>query len=288
MEEKFELLIRAVESLKQEPNIFKDYIFPIVSAFLSALFGALIAYFTLKRQESLKIEKEKLDAANKWTLDIQKARSSLIAIKQNYFKDLSSNPTQRVGSVPTILIKAENITESYADLGFIVPTEAEMKKEDLKWAQISRVDTLVSNFNALLTMWNHRNRVNEEFKLAILKTFGDGPYLNLTLEDAVAAFGQSGMIILIDITERCLKLTDHLIIETNDFLENFPYVVEKKISLKRLKKYSQLLKYHHDGNEKFLEMLELMPETDYSTVTAIFGETEEQLKERHLTGYEQP
>ncbi|VEL96898.1 hypothetical protein ALT761_01891 [Alteromonas sp. 76-1] len=287
MEDQFKLLIKAIESLKQEPNIFKDYIFPIVSAFLSALFGALIAYFTLKRQESLKIEKEKLDAANKWTLDIQKARSSLIAIKQNYFKDLSSNPTQRVGSVPSIVVKAENIKESYADLGFIVPTEAELKEKNLKWAQIARVDTLVSNFNSLLTMWDLRNRINEEFKQAILNKHGNGAYLKLSLNDALSAFGQPGMVALIDITERCIKLTDHLIIETNDFLENFPDVVEKKINLRRLKKYSQLLKYHHDGNEKFLEMLQLMPETDYSAVTKVFGETEERLKERHRTGYEQ-
>ena len=59
MIEETELLVRAIESLRQDENLFKDYIFPIASAFFSALLGAGVAYFTLKYQEDIKIEKRK-------------------------------------------------------------------------------------------------------------------------------------------------------------------------------------------------------------------------------------
>lgn len=288
MEEQLNLLIKAVESLKQEPNLFKEYIFPIVSAFLSAIFGALIAYSTLKRQESLKLEKDKIDTANQWTLDIQKARSCLISIKQNYYRDLSDVPTQRLGETPTIFLKAEPIPENYHSLGFIVPRSKKKSSDNQKWAQISRIDTLVSNYNLLLNMWSKRNEINEHFKRSLMATYGNRAFHLLTLDDAVTAFGHAGMVVLLDLNERCIKLTDDLIIEANDFLENFPSVAKKKINLKKVKGYSQLLTYSHDNNEKFLEMLTPIPQPDYSTVTELFGESADVLRERHSTGYEHP
>ena len=123
MHQETELLVSAIESLKQEQNIFKDYIFPIASAFFTSLLGAFIAYLALNRQESLKLEKEKLIAANKWTLDAERARSSLISIKGNYYKQLQSHPIQRLVSIPTILLKSEPVLENYQDLAFIVPSE---------------------------------------------------------------------------------------------------------------------------------------------------------------------
>ena len=59
MANEVELVVKAIEGLKQDPNYFKDYIFPIVSAFFTSILGAGIAYFTLRRQEYLQIEKEK-------------------------------------------------------------------------------------------------------------------------------------------------------------------------------------------------------------------------------------
>lgn len=287
MEEQLNLLIKAVENLKQEPNLFKEYIFPIVSAFLSAIFGALIAYLTLKRQESLKLEKDKIDTANQWTLDIQKARSCLISIKQNYYRDLGDVPTQRLGATPTIFLKTEPIPENYHSLGFIVPSANKKNSDKQKWAQISRIDTLVSNYNLLLNMWSKRNEINEQFKRSLMATYGNRAFHSLSLDDAVRAFGHAGMVALLDLNERCIKLTDDLIIEANDFLENFPAVAKKKINLKRVEGYSQLLTYSHDNNEKFLEMLAPIPQPDYSTVTELFGESADVLRERHSTGYEQ-
>jgi hypothetical protein len=45
--EETELLVNAIEALKQEPNYIKDYIFPIASALFTSVLGAGIAFFTL-------------------------------------------------------------------------------------------------------------------------------------------------------------------------------------------------------------------------------------------------
>lgn len=41
------------------------------------------------------------------------------------------------------------------------------------------------------------------------------------------------MVVLLDLNERRIKLIDDLIVEANDFLENFPAVAKKKINPKK-------------------------------------------------------
>lgn len=92
------------------------------------------------------MEKDKIDTANQWTLDIQKSRSYLISIKQTYYRNLGDVPIQLLGATPTIFLKAEPIPENYHSLGFIVPSAKKKSCDNQKWAQISRIDTLVSNY----------------------------------------------------------------------------------------------------------------------------------------------
>lgn len=121
MDQETEALVRAIESLRNEPSLFKDYLFPIASAFFTSLLGAGVAYYTLRHQEGIQIEKQKMDAANKWLLLVESARSTLLAIKSNYHGELTADPVQRVGIVPNILIHADPIVERYDELSFIIP-----------------------------------------------------------------------------------------------------------------------------------------------------------------------
>jgi hypothetical protein len=281
-----ELLVSAIESLKQEPNLFKDYIFPIASAFFTSILGGFIAYLALNKQESLQIEKDKLSAANKWTLDIERARSSLISIKGNYHKQLESHPIQRLAKIQTLLLKSEPVLENYQDLAFIVPTEEEFNCSNQKWSQITRINAMVSNYNSLLHMWEKRNELNEAFKQAIFGTYGDNAFLNITPETAEEAFGRVGLVPLIDVTERCVKLTDHIIIELNDFLEKFPDFAKTKINLKRLKHYGKLISYSNNDNEILLELIKPEVDVDFTSVQVWFGQSVQDIEKRHTTGYE--
>jgi len=282
-----ELLVSAIESLKQEPNLFKDYIFPIASAFFTSILGAFIAYLVLNRQENLSLEKEKLSAANKWTLDIERAKSSLISIKSNYHKELNSHPLQRLASIPSIIFKPEPIVENYQDLAFIVPSIEDAASTDDKWSQISRINCMVNNYNSLIHMWKKRNEVNEAFKQSILNTYGNNAFVDISLKDAEAAFGSAGLVPLIDITERCIKLTDQIIIELNDFLEHFPKFAKTKINLKRLKNYGKLIIYSSNDNKLLLDIIKPEVEVDFASVVHLYGESIQVIKKRHTTGYDQ-
>lgn len=287
MHQETEMIVSAIESLKQEPNYFKDYIFPIASAFFTAILGAFIAHLALSRQESLSLEKNKLIAANKWMLDVERAMSSLIAIKGNYHKQLQANPVQRLASIPSILMRSEPVKENYQDLAFIVPSEDEYKIKAHKWAQIPRINAMIGNYNALLHMWEKRNEINEAFKQAILGTYGNKAFASITMQEAEQAFGSAGLVTLIDVTERCIKLTDHIIMELNDFLENFPTYAKTKLDLKRLKNFGKLISYSNNGNEVLIELIKPEVEVDFSSVQALYGVSVQDIKQRHTTGYEQ-
>ena len=83
MDANIKILADAIESLRPTSNIFKDYLFPIGSAFFSSLLGAFIAYIFFKYQERISIEKDKINTANKWILIAEGALTNLIAIKDS-------------------------------------------------------------------------------------------------------------------------------------------------------------------------------------------------------------
>jgi hypothetical protein len=282
--EETELLVNAIEALKQEPNYIKDYIFPIASALFTSVLGAGIAFFTLRHQEEVQFEKDKMNNANKWTLKIEEARASLIAIKGNYNGQLLSDPFQRISAIPTILFHAQPIAEDYQDLSFIVPKKDE---EPEKWSQITQVRAMVSNYNYILKLWEQRNDINQAFKEKLLQAHGNNAHMTLSINDVIHAVGRADVVILIDLNERVIKLTDDLIRETDDFLSKFPKYAKSKIKHKRLKKYGSVLTYSNNDNKKLLEIIERSPEVDFSTVEDLFGSTSDEIKKRHETGYEQ-
>lgn len=287
MHEEAELIVKAIEGLKQDPNYLKDYAFPIASAFFTSILGAGIAYFTLRHQEGVQIEKDKIDSSNKWTLKVEEARSTLIAIKGNYHGQLGDTPFQRLSAIPSILFHGDAVKENYQDLSFIVPSSDDAEADYPKWSQIPRIRTMVSNYNYLLKLWEQRNDINQRFKEQLLQHHGNKAYVKLSLDDAIAATGQANMVILIDLTERVVKLTDDLIRELDNFLNEFPNFAKTKIQVKRLKRYGSILTFSNNGNEKLLDLLKPSPDVDFSSVEVLFGESSVDIKQRHTTGYEE-
>lgn len=287
MHQETQLIVSAIESLQQESNFFKDYLFPIASAFFSSILGGVIAYYILNRQEYVQIEKDKMNASNKWTLDIEQARSNLIAIKDNYNGELTDIPLQRVGAIRSILFHAQSIPENFRDLSFIVPKGNKSKTDLPKWSQIPRIRAMISNYNYLLKLWDQRNERNQSFKKIILASIGNKAYAKLTLQEVENAIGKANLVILIDLTERCITLTDDIIVELDSFLSDFPAFAKTKVDTKRLKKYGTIITYSNNGNKALLKLIKKSPTVDYSSVEYLFGETDEVIKKKHKTGYEE-
>jgi len=278
-------VVQAIESIQQEPNIFKDYIFPIASALFTSILGAVIAYFTLRSQENIQIEKDKMNNTNKWTFLLEEAKATLIAIKGNYYNQLSDNPIQRISAIPSILFNAQPINEKLESLSFIVKKlDAETQPE--KWSHILRIRAMVNNYNYLIDLWEQRNSIERPIKEKLMAKFTNQGYLTLSEQEAIQVIGPAKMVLLIDLTERVVKFTDDLLIEINDFLINFPVYAKSRIKTKKLKRFGSVITYSNNGNELLLAMLAKTPEPDFKSVEALFGETSEKIKTRMKTGYE--
>lgn len=284
MHNETELIVNAIESLRQEDNIFKDYIFPIASALFTSLLGFVIAYKFFRYQEDIKIEKEKMDTANKWTLLADEARSKLISIKQNYHGKLTGNPIQRAAAISTILFTAKPIVEDYSKLSFLVPKQS--SDEYPKWSQIPRIRTMIHNYNYVQELWLKRNEIERPIKEKVVQLYSTKAFVDVSPEQIFECVGEADFALLVDLTEKVITLTDDLLVELDDFRANFPVYAKTHIDTKRLKRYGSVLTYPIDKNEILLAMLKKSPNTDYSSVTALFGATTDQLKQRYSTGYE--
>ncbi len=279
-----EQIITAIQSLKQESSLFKDYIFPIVSAFFASVLGAAAAYFSLKYHHDIETEKDKLDIANKWLLLAEEARSNLIAIKQNYHGTLKNHPVQRVLAIPTILFIAAPMTEDYSKLSFLVPKIPSDKPT--KWSQIPRIRTMIHNYNYLLELWHKRNDIERPIKEDIIQKLSTKTYDAIDPDQAIKYADKTNLILLIDLTEHVIRLTDDLLVEFNDFLSNFPVYAETLINTKQLEHYGSVLTFSNNGNKQLMAILKKTSDVDYQSVTELFGMTVDQLKQRYTTGYE--
>jgi hypothetical protein len=287
MSQEVELLVSAIESLKQQSDPFKDYIFPIAGAFFTSLLGAGIAFGTLRHQESLEIEKEKMRVTNHWMLLALQAHASLGTIKDNYRECRNENPLTRLGAVPTILLDTEKIRENFSDLSFVVPKRSDSSSTPDKWSNINRIMAMFGNYNNLLSHWKKRNELYEEFKDQLIAQGYGGAQTPIGLNEILQATGRPKLVMLIDLTERVIKLTDDILLEFEDFLLHFPTHAKTLINCKRLKHYGNILTYEHNEDELHLAQLERMPEADFSIVEELFGESAETIRRRHKTGYEE-
>ena len=285
MQEEVKLIIQAIESLRAEPDLFKDYIFPIASAFFSASLGAAIAFMFFRHQETITVEKCKMNTANKWLLLAEEARSNLISIKQNYHGTLTEDPIERALSIPTILFSCKPIIESYVDLSFIV---SKGNTSDInKWSQISRIRAMIHNYNYLQELWLKRNQIERPIKEAVINNYSDKPFVDVSLEEIVDCVGLAQLSSLVDLTEHVVKLTDDILVELDNFLAEFPAYTKSLIKHKKIKNYGSVLTYSNNGNLKLMEIITKSPQANYKSITDLFGVSEDDLHKRYKTGYEE-
>ncbi|MCC7090741.1 MAG: hypothetical protein IT524_02095, partial [Nitrosomonas sp.] len=203
MDYETEQIIHAIQSLKQDSNFLKDYLFPILSAFFASILGAAAAYFSLKYHQYVETEKEKLNITNKWLLLAEEARSNLIAIKQNYHGTLNHHPIQRMLAIPTILFISVPIAEDYSRLSFLIPKAP--SNTGPKWSQISRIRAMIHNYNYLLKLWRKRNEIEQSIKIAILDQFPAVTYDALDPNQVMGYADKSSLLLLIDLTEHVIR-----------------------------------------------------------------------------------
>lgn len=286
MNNEIDLLIKAIESLQQESNIFKDYMFPIVSAFLSAVLGAGVAFITMKRQDLIQIEKNKIDVCNQWILNIENARLHLTAIKQNYHGNLTDDPIKRFFQIPSILIKPFFLADDLSGLAFIAKKSKKIKIENEKWLQLTRISVMVQNYNSLINIWEKRNNLERPLRERLLKESSSKAYAQIDYQQIVSIIGLADLVALIDLTELAVKNTDDLIIELYDFLIKFPKLAKPFIKKNIIKHYGSILTVEPNDNPMFYDILKRSPEVNCDILSELIGKSPESIKARYKTGYE--
>ena len=272
-------LVEAIDGLKG--GLFKDYVYPIAMALVSTFLGAAVAFWTVRHQENVKIEKDKLSIANRWILKMEEARTNLFAIKRNYHGELTDHPFERLAVVPTNPVKHKRLDEDYTNLTFVVPHGLHPDAVPYRWSQITRIRAILSNYNELMGIWERRHDLNEKFKDSIQSNHPGHLITGISFQDAINAHGPDNMLRLIDCNETALRLTDSLLEEFTDYVVNFPGFVQTKIDLKLIKRHGTLISYYGDTSDELYRLLQRSPRADYRNIEGLFRESAEQIERRY-------
>lgn len=286
MNEEIESIVKAIESLQQEANPFKDYLFPLIAAFFSSLLGAFVAYFTISHQDKIKLEKERVHIINDWILLAEGAMQSLIAIKQNYHGKLSTNPFQRTLVTRAFIHTTKKIDKNISELSFIIPKKDDAEAIKVKWRQLPRIRAIIENYNFVIELWNKRSEVGRPLIEKILKDHSNLAHADVSREQIFESVTPADFVVLIDLTEKAINFTDDFIIELNDFIAEFPKIGKSLINAKALKKHGPIITYRVEDNPILLGLIEKVPAVDFTILAPLFGLTVEELKNEFTTGYE--
>jgi hypothetical protein len=287
MNEESVLIVKAIESLQQEANPLKDYLFPLIAAFFSSLLGAFVAYFTISHQDKIKLEKDRVHIINDWVLLAEGAMQSLISIKQNYHGKLSNNPFQRALVTRAFIHSTKKIDKNISELSFIIPKKDDTESIKEKWRQLPRIRAIIENYNFIIELWNKRSKDGRPLIEKILKDHSNLAHAHVTQEQIFESVSPADFIVLIDLTEKAINFTDDFIIELNDFIAEFPKVGKSIINSKAIEKHGPIICYKTEDNPILLGLIEKEPEVDFAALAILFGLSIEDVKQEFTTGYEQ-
>lgn len=281
MRDEIEAIVKAIESLQQESNPFKEYIFPIIMGFFSSILGAFVAYFTVKHNHRLQREKDRIHTINDWILLAEGAMQSLVSIKSNYNGKLSSNPFQRTLQIRALIHSTKELDKNISSLSFIIPKKGDTKALAKKWRQLPRIRAMVENYNFVIRLWDKRSEIERPLKEKIIKDNSEFAYAEVSPEQIFKSVNRSDFIVLIDLTERAIKFTDEFIIEFNDFITEFPEIGRSLIKKRYLDQYGTIINYEIKDNAALMALIKKTPEVDYKILAELFGVTVETVKKEY-------
>lgn len=298
-----EIIAQAITAIKPTPDYLKDYIFPFVIAFFSALLGGISAIYINRHQELKNIAKENYISANQVFLLAQECLSNLVAIKYNYEDIKSDHPLVRAGHFPTIITNLDDVTFNAHSLYFIRTIPTANKKawqklvgfikyrilrkkieqpsaEELRksWRNIVKISSMFGNYNQVMGLLRMRNSMNEEVKQLLSE--GNNIMLYAPIEEVRKRIGDKLCGGFVDVTESVISLTDYVMQELHNFLLEFSEIAESNIELKRIKEWGRFPIYKNT-QEAFLECMKTIIKPNYKILSEYTGAPEEKLRNKY-------
>jgi hypothetical protein len=239
----FYQLLDAIKSLKSESDIFKDYIFPLVSIVVSTLLGWWIATVSFHKQTKMQADIEKLNSANRWLLFAMQAIEDLRVIKTEYVKAIGdeTSPVNRTVLIKPLQMIRKYISGDYAELVFIYPVAKNNSEISLPWMDAHRIRTMFENFNFLLEQWELRDSMMIPLRANLEARFPEQVSFDLNEQMILERLPIVDLVAVIVQTERLIKLTDAVMKELAFFLKEFPSTVKYRVNIGELSSHAPLL-----------------------------------------------
>ncbi|HDC4536581.1 TPA: DUF1216 domain-containing protein [Enterobacter asburiae] len=288
-----EIIAKAIAALQPKTDYLKDYVFPAIMMFCSALLGGLAALRINKTQEIQRITRENFSASIQVFVLAHECLNNLVAIKSNYVDKLTwDEPIYRASAYPTMLAKLDEVKFSSTTLYFIrgMPTankavkdafiwwfkhkllRMEIKRPPSKqiantWRNTVRVSSMFDNYNQVMMFIRTRNEISEQVR-ELMANVDTGSMKTFTeLPDVIGKILTGRFV---SVTELTIALTDHVIKELYSFMMEFPEIAESNIELSRIRDWGKLPRYE---NEKalFKKCLQPIIEPNFERVGLYIG-----------------
>lgn len=234
-----EMLAASINSLKNDSGIAKDILLPVLMSFISAFIGFFFARILFNQQEKIKSEINKVNLINKYSIMVADIRGSLLAIKYNYDSILDTHPINRALTMPNILNNNVAVTCNTYELSFI--SEKSNGKQIAyydTWMNVLRISAMLNNYNQIIAILNQRNEIHIEIMTQINdynKSSGIKVGSELGHDVINNMVGEVRIASLCALTERFISIVDDILMESSDFLINFPLEMDRLINQKVIK-----------------------------------------------------
>lgn len=263
---------------KLESNPFIDSANSIFTAVLSTALGIGATIFTNKYQERINAETHKLRVINRTTLSIAEMRANLIAIKENYYGSLGTDPISRLLSIPPIMTSFSIPTLETAELTFLAQKVDAGNLNKNRWVRAEIIDALFTNYRSLIEQW----ALQTKEALAVHQILAsNGIQFDINGEQLFRLLGVPAVIRLTDLTEKVLRLTDELLLELSCCLIGFPYSAKDMVKKSVKEKYGGVLFYKLPDNDFAKNIISFVPEIDMNAMANIQDLSVEEAKQRY-------
>lgn len=272
----------AIRELKSDG--LKDYVFPTFLSFFSASMGVGAAVgaarYTVRTQEHNKVQLENVNAINELFIQASSARHTLISLKSQYCLDFPANPYDRMICVPEVVVDSRLINFDMSRLTFLVPSEHDVNISN--WQRIEYINSIIVNYNNLITMWGKRNALYRSLQPKFIKQLtSEAQKINLS-----EVLDESEMIQLSDMTEQVIISTDDILVEVSCFLVGFPFIAKQKVDKKVMEKYRKVMQLNLPRDKESVDLLSFVKPLDITEASNLLRMPEEQIRNRYTYNYQ--
>ncbi|MGC2866239.1 hypothetical protein [Proteus vulgaris] len=270
----------AILSLKSEANYIKDYIVPILTPFLSAILGYMVARFSFGRSEKIKQTSLNIENGNKVFLKVVDIQDSLIALKLNYFNKIDNDPINRIIGYHYIVSTMASIKVDISSISFLI-NKFDPNDKTKSWYNIRRINMLFENYNTFVVLFNEKNKLSREFQDKINAKKGNG---EITYAEIFNYGGNDLVPKLISFNEKAIYFLDDLLKESMNFLESYEKIMKSAIDYKLVYKQARIFSYMSPDKEQ--DIYKRSVDVNYSMLAKISEMDEEFWKKELDFGYE--